>query len=738
MTKFLLRAIKALIACTILCPSANAQKVSTPGGEEKPLIQLRPVASGEQHDISLKEIVERRRIRGPRISPDGKAIAFIIEQAFLERNERGRALFVVSTDSGGEPVKLLEEESISSLQWVPNGKYLTYLSSRGGSRQIWRVPASGGEPEQLFSHPKGVSQYELSPNGKLVAFIAADTVAAEGNRTVDDAQGIVFNRSASNGVYGWVAKSSRGRAPEPVKLWIYDLEQRKAEKLEQTIRSWRVDDRIGLGLEWSPDSRKLAVHISRPANESDIEGLIQDIWVFLLDTRTFIPLITWGGLNSSISWSSDSNSFAFLSEGNTADKVIPKPTALLVKNVQNGGLRDVTPRVRLRRGMNIVGWSKDGSSILLEAAISPHSERGLYQVNSKNGELAKLAVDETHLSALSISSNQTRAACVRQEPATPPEVAVVNLENGDIRTLTALHPEYQNIRLIKPIKLVSKNKFNSEARNYLLKPADYVAGNRYPLVVILYAFSGDFLADKFGNYPIQPFAANGLAVLCVSTGGQTEPYHYGNFDEATRSWAYDPLATIEEAVQMVAKMGIVDEKRVGIMGWSYGSFLSTFAITQTNLFSASSSGDGSLFSTGTYWNAGIEIQKMYDGVLGGGPFGHRYKNWQQISPMLNADRVRIPILLETTEPGGLLGEIQFHTAIEKQGGKSELVIYRNAIHEFNNGHPKQSFYSMQLNLDWFNFWLQGREDPDPAKREQYVRWRAMRNALKRNRSASIR
>src|SRR5258708_39076891 len=92
---------------------------------------------------------------------------------------------------------------------------------------------------------------------------------------------------------------------------------------------------------------------------------------------------------------------------------------------------------------------------------------------------------------------------------------------------------------------------------------------------------------------------------------------------------------------------------------------------------------------------------------------------------MNAAQVGIPVFLEATELG-VLGEVESHTAIQKQGGRSELVVYRNAVHVFNEGQPKQWFYSMQRNLDWFRFWLQGKEDSDPAKAEQYVRWRELR------------
>jgi dipeptidyl aminopeptidase/acylaminoacyl peptidase len=734
MTKLLSIAFVAFSAGTILWPSAYAQKVPPPAIEENSRIHFLPVANREQHVLTLQEIVETRRIREPVISPDGNAVAFIIERASLERNERRSGLYVVSADRGAVPVRLLEEGNISSIQWVQSGKYLTFLSSRTGSRQIWRVPTSGGEPEPLFSHPGGVKQYEFSPDGNLVAFIAADIVEDKENGITDDAKGIVFNRSASNGVYGWIARRATARPPEPVKLWIYDVRLEKAEKLELTIRSWRVDDRVGLTMVWSPDSRKLAVRFSRPANEKDISGLNHDIGVISLETRTYVPLVTWGGFNSGINWSPDSGSIAFVSQGGTGDKIIQKPVSLFVKNVKDGNLLKIN--LEKGHGKNILnaGWSKDGRRIFLEMGVPPGGERALYELNLKDGWTKLLSPNDEFLSAFTLSNDQTRAACIREGPTTLPEIAVLNLKSEGLNTLTDLHPEYRNIRLSKASKLPLKNKYGIAARCYFLKPLDYVEGRKYPLVVIFNHYAGQFMSDSLGNYPFQAFAASGHAVLAI-TGGQSEPYRFGDFREASVSWAYDPLASIEQAIETLVKMGIADPKRVGIMGWSYGNFLTNFAITQSNLFTVASSGDGSLFNMGSYWNVGAEQQKMYDGAMGGGPYGSTYKNWQQISPTLNADRVRIPVLLETTDTT-IMGELEFYTAIEKQGGQSELVIYRNAIHEFNRGQPKQSFYSMQVNLDWFNFWLQGKEDPDPSKQQQYIRWRAMQDEFKKREASN--
>jgi len=119
------------------------------------------------------------------------------------------------------------------------------------------------------------------------------------------------------------------------------------------------------------------------------------------------------------------------------------------------------------------------------------------------------------------------------------------------------------------------------------------------------------------------------------------------------------------------------------------------------------------------------------GFLGGGPYGKSFDNWKEISPVLSANRLAIPLLMEYTDVN--LSGLEMRQAIIEQGGQAELVLYSGEDHVFLR--PRNRFSSMARHFDWFNFWLLGEEDRDPSKQGQYTRWREMRQALK-NRTKS--
>jgi dipeptidyl aminopeptidase/acylaminoacyl peptidase len=655
--------------------------------------------------ITIEDIVATKDVLNVQLSPDGESILFVVKEAVLDKNENKLTLFMISA-SGGAPIKVSDEKGISQIKWSPDGRFITYVSAKGGSPQVWRMRPDGSAPEEVTHHATGVGLYEMSPDGRKTVFLASEAVP-QAEKEQAETEGVVFDYDL--GVFGmlnkrWIRK--------PQQLWLFEVTTSK----ESTLYELTSQETSVFGLSWSPDSQKLAVVTTGVAYDTNIR-------LISVDHGEISSLMT-GGANLDITWSPDSGRIAFVCDLGARDNVRGRARRLMTLDILDGKLQDIVQHSTLRTIKNR-GWSVDGKSIYLEAEEPLRGERRLYRVPSGGGDAFEVTHDRSHLSQCSLNTNRSRAACILQDPTVPPEIAIINLNEGLPHTLTLLHPEYREIRLSEVSRLNLTNKFGNPFNAFLIKPLKYVAGRRYPLVVILYSFNGEFFKDVFGNYPIQAFAANEFAVLCINL--PRLPYHGGDFKEGTMSEMYNPLACIEKGAETVIEMGIADAKKMGIMGWSYGSFITDFTITHSDLFAAASSGDGGLYGGSTYWIVDTLTQNFYDAVVGGPPFGEKYKNWQQVSPSLNARRLRIPLLMEYTDTN--ISSVDFYTAIKKQGGQVELVIYPNAPHVFNQGKPKQSVRSMQRNLDWFNFWLRDIKRPDPKASAQFTRWGAMKQTL---------
>jgi dipeptidyl aminopeptidase/acylaminoacyl peptidase len=186
---------------------------------------------------------------------------------------------------------------------------------------------------------------------------------------------------------------------------------------------------------------------------------------------------------------------------------------------------------------------------------------------------------------------------------------------------------------------------------------------------------------------------------------------------------------IQSGIRALSEQEIVDESNVGIIGFSRTSWDVDFMITHSAVhFVAASSADSGLYNYGSYWDSNSK-NAMQGGEqeMGGPPYGPAFKNWVSYSPAFNAQNAHVPLLMEYCGYGVLrepLNALEFFVALNRQGKPVELYFYPRGEHMLDT--PWERVASLQRNTDWFRFWMQKYERPDPEDRDQYDRWRALR------------
>jgi len=129
-------------------------------------------------------------------------------------------------------------------------------------------------------------------------------------------------------------------------------------------------------------------------------------------------------------------------------------------------------------------------------------------------------------------------------------------------------------------------------------------------------------------------------------------------------------------------------------------------------------------------NYGGALQKMYESINGGLPFGEGLKSWMERTPAFNAHRVHTPVRIVVHRPASLLWEWEWFAALRTLDKPVEMIYMQDGVHILVK--PWERMISQQGNVEWFAFWLKGEEDPDPTKAEQYARWRGLREVQKAN------
>jgi dipeptidyl aminopeptidase/acylaminoacyl peptidase len=240
-------------------------------------------------------------------------------------------------------------------------------------------------------------------------------------------------------------------------------------------------------------------------------------------------------------------------------------------------------------------------------------------------------------------------------------------------------------------------------------------GTRYPLVLQTHGFE----ADKFAltgiarNFAAQPLAAHGIFVLQIAENNENGHWPTGEWPTVQ--------AAYEAAIDHLAGLGLIDRTKVGIQGWSWTGVTVGYTLTHSSYpFAAGALTSSADFGWWWYLMAGAP-RAVEDESYGVAPFGEGLETWRKMSATFNLDRVGAPMFMWEE---GIEGLWDWYTGLRRLGKPVEYWLLPDGVHDvFKVGGR---MLTNQLLVDWFCFWLKGEEDPDPAKAEQYARWRELR------------
>lgn len=383
-------------------------------------------------------------------------------------------------------------------------------------------------------------------------------------------------------------------------------------------------------------------------------------------------------------------------------------------------------------GLTGLEWRKDHTELRLKYS----NFRGLQTVPSelfrRQGNAWRRVVEKQPGGAnRDATGDPSLVVSVRQTVNDPPVLAASLASNGRVTPIWDPNPELAGVRLGQATVYRWRDQAGREWKGGLVKPPDYVAGRRYPLVVQTHGFREDeFLMD--GIFPTansaRAMAARGIVVLQVgeiTTDAMATPRE--PFENGTAGY----VAVVE---RLVAE-NVVDPRKVGVIAFSRtGWYVLDSLIHRPELFAAATLAECTSESYYEYlMNADYLGPQRAKGIaegIGPDPVGAGLARWISDSPGFNLDKIRVPVLFEEHSPVAMMYSWDLYAAMRLQAKPVELLYFRNGEHILFK--PRQLLASQEMNVDWFDFWLNGHEDPDPSKAEQYVRWRALRTLRKEN------
>jgi dipeptidyl aminopeptidase/acylaminoacyl peptidase len=643
-------------------------------------LPLAPAAQQAKRAMTPTDAIAIKTVSDTQISPDGTQVAFVVRELDLSANEFFSNLWIVPV-GGGEARRFTSSlKTDSAPRWSPDGKWLAFLANRESKRrpdgdgppktQVWVMSAGGGEAQPVTDVKGGVTgSLAWSPDGRQIAFTAQEPQTEDEQKRLKEKRDMV--------VVGEATKMSQ--------LWVADVASRNARQLT-------TDRADSSGPAWSPDGQAIAF-VRRPTPNPD-DGLLSDILIIPAAGGAPRLLVKNPGPDADPRWSPDGRSIAYLAgdraqSGGQNDVMVVAATGGEPVNLTRAFDRDESNPV----------WSPDGKVISFEANIG--ANRYFFSVPAAGGPVKPLCGGTLGIGSLSLSRDGKTVAYNSSDPLQPADVWAANADGTNARRLTKMNPQVDEFRLGATELVRWKNPDGGEVEGVLVKPADFQAGRKYPLIVEPHGGPAGTQQTRF-NPTWQAYAGRGYAVFAPNFRGSNG---YGKaFIEANAGkWGVVDFQDIMSGVDYVISLGFVDPDRMGVEGWSYGGYMSQFIVTHTDRFKAAVPGAGMSNMISFYGTTDIQRFTIY--YMTGHPW-ETPEVYRRSSPIFSIDKAKTPTLILFGEQDRRVpieqGE-QFYTALKQRGVEVQMVRYPREPHGF--AEPNHQIDRIQRIADWFDRFL---------------------------------
>ncbi len=652
------------------------------------LAAARPALAGRP--MSMDDLLTAVRVGDPQLSPDGRQVAFVRTTTDLTVGKRNADIWMVPAD-GSAPARPLtrSEKADTTPRFSPDGRRLAFLSTRGGSSQVYLLDLGGGEARKLTDVPSGVKEPLVwSPDGKKLAF-AADVFP----ECADDA----CNR-----------KKLEAKEKDPVK--VHHLKR-------LLFRHWD---------EWREDVR---AHVFVADAET---GAAKDVTPGDFDSPTF------QAEDGAVAFSPDSSEIAFISNRDGNDReALSTNTDVFVVSVNGGEVEritggnpgyDVTPvwvdgktiavRAQRRAGFEADRWfvdlydrkAKTKRTLFTapdlsvgEMALSPDG-RTVWFTADKDGRTDLFRIDAaggTPVEVLrggrigSLQAAKDFLVFSRASLTAPPELFRASLDGKTVKPLTDENAFWRKeVDFAVPLSETAKGADGADVQYWLVKPPAFDPAKRYPVVFLIHGGPQGAWEDGWSaRWNPSFWAAQGWVVVCPNPRGSTG-FGQKFVDDISGDWGGKVMTDLNGVFDAVVKKPFVDPARQAVAGASYGGYAVNWLIGHTDRFKAAVTHDG-VFNLESMANTTEELW-FPDWEFLGEPWTEKTRqNVAKWSPHLHAHKIKTPTLVITNELDYRVPVdqgLQLFTMLRRRGVPSEALVFPDEGHWVLRPHNSRRWH----------------------------------------------
>ena len=663
--------------------------------------------------IKIEDIINIKSVASPTAIPNSNSVAYYVTKIREQDNDYETHLYMNDGESNHQLT--YGNERISSVKFSKDGKYVFFLALADKKQQVFRMRMSGGEREQITHEKDSITGFEVSNDSSRLYYnvsLEVNKIHAEKDEENEEQKdAIVEEKVESKGQQ----KDKKKDLPEPVVIdrmkYKFDsvgvLKEKYAEV--KAIDLDTLDVESYLSADMINYNVKAAGHsfVIFTSDENDNPDFNFSASLFIKEGDNLKEIPTSEGYISNVKISPNENYIVFAEMSREFENAThPKLFVYNLKNDKKIGITDdldrpvggmVATDMHQSAEMEGVVWIDDTTFLFV---VADYGNVNLYR-GTVDGHCEAI-LEDTH-EIYGLSANKDYAFLAISTPTKPGEIYRLDFKTNVLETLTTFNEEFvENRTLVEPESIVFNSKDGTEVHGWIMKPAEFETGKKYPLITNIHGGPHALYGNTF-FHEMQVLAASGYGVLYVNPRG-SHSYSQAFVDAVRGDYGggdyEDIMAGVDHAV---SNHDWVDEDNLGVTGGSYGGFMTNWIVGHTDRFKAAVTQRS--ISNWTSFRGVSDIGYYFTDWQIKAEFSDIEKMWHH-SPIKYVNQMKTPLLILHSERDfrcPMEQAEQLFIALKYEGVKTRFVRFPEADHNLSRtGKPNLRIKRLEHLTEWFD------------------------------------
>lgn len=697
---------------------------------------------GGQEPVKVTDMLKIKTISGVTLSKDGSRALFTVTSIEPDGDSKleykyVNQVWIVNTDGSSSPKQLTTKEASSQAVFSPDGKQIAFVRAVDNKPQVFLLALDGGEATQLTKYKYGAGSPKWSPDGKQILFSAGIPLKdllrdslLNPNKEVPkwsfEKPGFTGNQQLKYSS----AKADPDGSMEEIRAYLEnDVTDKKAKVITKLNFQDEGDINADINFnfffimdakpdakpvavtkgfyrynfaDFTPDGKKLILAGDIDSVQNADRSLESEIFIADKDGSNLRKLLGEEGKSYNSPRVSPSGKWLSFQYSNTSFVNVPM-LAIMPLDGSSKTITDIT----FDRNKGNITWSNDEKYIYFSA--QSNGGQPLYRVDITNKKTEQLTDHNSGITNFDLAVN--KLVFVKTEPANPFELYTADASGKNASRVSNFNAGWVATKKLSiPEKHSFKNEKGMEVEYWVMKPANYEPGKKYPLLLEIHggpsAMWGPGETSMWHEY--QYFCSKGYGVVYCNprgSGGYGLDFLRGNIND----WGTGPTSDVLTALdKTIAAENWADTSKLLVTGGSYAGYLVAWIIAHDHRFKAACSQRG-VYDLATFFGEG-NAWRLVPNYFGGYPWEPATKAiLERESPINYVQNITTPYIIfhgdNDRRTGFVQSEMMFRS-LKALGRPVEYVRHPGGTHELTrSGNNRQRIDQMLRTYEFFERWI---------------------------------